>query len=476
MADEIRFRWKNLRGFEDTGWVPGRRLNIIIGPNNSGKSSFLAPLLLLKQTWNSPDPSIALSLHGDMINAGSFRDLVTDHDVTKTLEFQIDFLEQHESALPLGASPPSRIELAFAEGPGPTKFPVLQRFRSIDRQGRVLLDRKLGTRGYGLAGFERVANAMASNHLEGMKRPFRDQTSDRLVKNDIPINFMFDGDSIVRRVFAQPDHNSGDTGSADLVLGIELSKFASAYLSIAQFHRHLFEAHMLNGLSYIGPLRQRAKRAYEVLQEIPTSVGHGGERTAELIYHHQNDSVTKRIDYWMEQFGFSGRLRCMALTDSLFTLSFCERGRSETNIADCGFGISQVLPLVVSGVTAWPGSFLIAEQPEIHLNPKLQGTLADLFVDFANSGRSVFVETHSEHLLLRLRWLIAEGRIDPDDVALLYVEKEGGRGTIREVTIKDNGGIDRDQWPAGFFEDSMSSALGLASAQSRARSSASTSP
>ena len=139
------------------------------------------------------------------------------------------------------------------------------------------------------------------------------------------------------------------------------------------------------------------------------------------------------------------------------------------NFADTGFGLSQVLPLIVQGLYDPADGLIIAEQPEIHLNPKLQGKLADLFVYMANSGKGVIVETHSEHLLLRLRRLIAEKKINTENVAIYFIEKEDDISTAKMIPIKDNGHIDPNLWPKGFFEDSLHEAFQLATIQSRSK-------
>ena len=96
------------------------------------------------------------------------------------------------------------------------------------------------------------------------------------------------------------------------------------------------------------------------------------------------------------------------------------------------------------------------------MNPSQQARLADLFASFADRDRNLIIETHSEHLLLRLRRLIAEGILPSKDVALYYVEKEGSESTLKEVPIQANGHIEPDYWPRGFFEDGMKEALDLA--------------
>jgi predicted ATPase len=182
-------------------------------------------------------------------------------------------------------------------------------------------------------------------------------------------------------------------------------------------------------------------------------------------------SLDPKLNAWVRRFDFGRALEVKPLSDDLFSLELVGtrngKGRDKTNLADVGFGGSQVLPLVVQALTAPKESLMIAEQPEIHLNPRLQGVLADLFVDMAKQDRRVIVETHSEHLLLRLRTLVARGVIPPSDVALYFVEKRDGKSTVREIPITTKGHIEPDRWPVGFFEDGLKESLALATQQAK---------
>ena len=95
----------------------------------------------------------------------------------------------------------------------------------------------------------------------------------------------------------------------------------------------------------------------------------------------------------------------------LFQLGGPKRNEAVT-IADVGFGVSQLLPILVLGLRAENSSLLLLEQPEIHLHPRLQANLADFLLTLADQGQRIIVETHSDHFINRLRRRIAE---DPTD-------------------------------------------------------------
>jgi predicted ATPase len=128
-----------------------------------------------------------------------------------------------------------------------------------------------------------------------------------------------------------------------------------------------------------------------------------------------------------------------------------------------GIGISQVVPVVVTALARGIGIVSI-EQPELHLHPKLQAELGDLFIEGAclGSGHITLLETHSELIPLRLMRRIresSEGRlktdqrnITSDDVAIYYIETYRGATVVKHLELSENGQL-LDPWPNGFFEE-----------------------
>jgi predicted ATPase len=147
---------------------------------------------------------------------------------------------------------------------------------------------------------------------------------------------------------------------------------------------------------------------------------------------------------------------------------------------DLGLGISQVLPILIA-TSSLNGTQIIIEQPELHLHPKAQCELADIFIenchestnkscnfeetsiDFSLASNNFIIETHSEHLLLRIMKRMretAEGRLEdqslrltPNDVCLLYVDSHKGKTFMRELRLDVDGSL-LSRWPNGFFEES----------------------
>jgi len=142
---------------------------------------------------------------------------------------------------------------------------------------------------------------------------------------------------------------------------------------------------------------------------------------------------------------------------------------------DLGFGINQVLPVLVAAamqlgppLKGLTSRIVAIEQPELHLHPAMQAELGDVFIESALGERknTFLLETHSEHLILRIMRRIRETHLGklpkeknlppvrPSDVAVLYVEKEGPRSIVREFPLNERGELVK-AWPGGFFEEGL---------------------
>jgi predicted ATPase len=149
------------------------------------------------------------------------------------------------------------------------------------------------------------------------------------------------------------------------------------------------------------------------------------------------------------------KLRELVLTD--------RRTNTVVSHRDVGIGVSQVLPVLVAAYGASKKT-LAMEQPEIHLHPALQAELADVFIASAlGEQKNVFIlETHSEHLILRVLRRIRETAenelpqgmlpVRPENVAVLYITPTKEGSTVTEIPVRADGEF-ASQWPQGFFEE-----------------------
>ena len=223
----------------------------------------------------------------------------------------------------------------------------------------------------------------------------------------------------------------------------------------------------LSSISYLGPVIDNPARYYRDLGVRRASVGTRGEHTYGIL----SDSPTLRADVnrWFKRFGISYELQSPQRTGNVLTgvITSVPLKDTRTNTivtpVDVGFGISQVLPMIVEGLTS-VSSIICIEQPEIHIHPRLQAELAELVIETSQEGtgrrgssKQWIIETHSELLILRLQRRIREGRINASDVSVIYVDpnEESVEGSSIKILELDENGDFIYEWPDGFFEESF---------------------
>ena len=140
------------------------------------------------------------------------------------------------------------------------------------------------------------------------------------------------------------------------------------------------------------------------------------------------------------------------------------RANLPVRTSDVGVGISQLLPVVVAVLDPDRPGITAIEQPELHVHPRLQVELGDLFAEGAAGGNVFLIETHSEHLLLRIMRRVRETSVGtlpegvpevrPEDVNVLFVEQDGAETLIREMPLNERGELVK-AWPGGFFEEDL---------------------
>ena len=156
------------------------------------------------------------------------------------------------------------------------------------------------------------------------------------------------------------------------------------------------------------------------------------------------------------------------MTPRHFEICLVSNDNTKHNICDVGFGCSQVLPVLVSGLSLFSpqnpseNRVLVIQEPEIHLHPDAQAAMGSFFASLVHSGGQVFIETHSDNLVLRLARHVAMGDLSPSDVAIFFITDEGDK-RVTEIELTASGGFEPD-WPNGFFPQRQTESLLLARA------------
>lgn len=449
--ERLTLEWTGFRGFRSRTSLSLPKLTMLIGRNNVGKSSAYAPLLLLKQTLTARDPRTALLGRGPLVDVGPFADYVSHHDPEDVVTFRVS-LDPSKVERVRTARAPAAIETSFRSANGSDAF--VSRQRVEDAAGDALIAR---SRKEPDGPFTFTSPLLPTASATG--RPYREITAVRKAfREEQPQGFLFNS---YGGLFL-PQSVREDPQRWEAVR----DWYNAAYrVYDAQTAANLALLDLLHSISYLGPLRSLPQRTYRLGAEPPSEVGVSGEHAPELLFRHSDDSDAAEVNTWLERLGY-GRLRFDSVGHEYFQSQLVTASGLVVNLADTGVGLSQVIPLLVQGSVSEPGSMVISQQPEIHLNPAQQSIVTDFLIDRANSGVRVLVETHSEHMLMRLRRRIAEGDLAADDVAVYYVEASDAGTTLRDVPVGDLGEIARQDWPQGFFEDQLEEAFALAAAQS----------
>lgn len=218
---------------------------------------------------------------------------------------------------------------------------------------------------------------------------------------------------------------------------------------------------------YLGPLREAPHVLYDPGPS-KRDLGVAGEYSAAVLHAQASTPIVMptpdgrperrllgdALDFWLREIGLVESARSKDEGRMGIGLSVTPKGIDrEVDLTSVGVGVSQVLPVILLCLLAEPGTLVILEQPELHLHPKLQQDLADFLLACTRAGRQLVIETHSEHLVNRLRYRIAQDETDEthDLIQLVFAENDGGITSYREPEINAYGGLGED-WPAGFLD------------------------
>lgn len=436
MYDYLRIR--HFKSWEDTKNIRLGKLTGIFGTNSSGKTSLLQFLLMLKQTAESQDRSRVLHTGSkdNYVDLGTLADVIHGHELPGTLGFELGW--QPEEA-------PEIRNTLLETGQ------VVARAERLTFEAEILAEEKA-------VRVERFAYRFGG-YTFGMERV--GEPKYRAVEYKL-IHEGYDASRTTGRGWQLPAP----------VKSYGFPDAATAYYQNVGFLLDLalaFETQMHQTL-YLGPLREYPGREYTWAGERPQDVGPRGELAVAALLASREEgptiqpkirarlrTVEEHVAWWLRELGIihAFQLRRIAEGRKLYEVRVKTTKESPwVLITDVGFGVSQVLPVLVLCFYAPEGSTLIFEQPEIHLHPRVQAGLADVFLDaIKRRGVQIVLESHSEHLLLRLQRRIAEEEVSNDDLALYFVEPRAGASTIRPLDIDMFGTI--RNWPDNFFGDEL---------------------
>lgn len=467
--------FSSLKGFNERQAIELRDLNLIYGANSSGKSSLFQALLLLQQSTRRAYGAErgVLEFRGRLIDLGGFRTFVHRHETDRmfTVEFSLSDANADPRWTTNFFATNLTFKLTFGLASKDASDPDVLGF-SIRDEDEVHFAWDAG------AGALRLADASSSATL--VERWVTDLAGRREGSQRIPIPT--EADRRWLRAWARkqpctltgwvPVWSPGEIGrgkkgrpyggSLDSPRARLLQRFVYDWYNWAsEFSYDLYR--LLEDMVYVGPLREFPRR---VVTEASEAVGLGvrGER---LVLHlARNPGLVAQVNETFKQLDIGYQLtveelRAEGAEDALGDVAIAVLRDTATGVsvspADVGFGLSQILPVVVQ-LVGNTSSLILVEQPEIHLHPKMQSRLADVLIaSSVQNHNRILVETHSEHLLMRAQRRLRERTVEGWDASKLgvtYVAAVEGGSTVQDLKVGEDGRL-LDPWPDGFFDERL---------------------
>ena len=517
-------RITNFRSFVDTGHIELKPITVLVGRNSSGKSSALRVLPLIKQSVGAETKEPVLWFGG--VDFGSFDQAFSRFaNEGEGIGFEFSFE---------GLSKPIDEMLISEFGESFFIRPSSQETLLLDESIQVFLSQGLSAypRGVGACSLScRIGADVLELRIEesGFVTGIRFNTLSladvgsvsavvdkrgffpRFMDNEKPTTAQRqqarrDGPfftALFRDLDAIFHHKAKDAGKREVARKLKfgsselfrehlLKVFVSTTGRIASLSESSFERlrglvllrmlpeltrrasqHLLKfcqGVRYIEPVRARALRYYRYQELAIDEIASDGSNVP-MFLHSLTERERRDLQDWLSKsLGFA--VRAERSGDGHIQLLVDEANAgSPINLADTGFGYSQILPIALQlwktkrskmtpqeRLVRLDTNTMAIEQPELHLHPQMQALLADVFSLSINSATKtglqlrLVLETHSEHLINRIGELIESGKINYDDVAVYVFERKdmGSPTSVRRANFS-SGGFLQDPWPVGFF-------------------------
>ena len=416
--------FKSIHETREFSFLP---LTMLTGINSSGKTSLIQSLLLLKQTLESETKEV-LRLDGKFISTENEYDLVNGKSETDQFGFIIE----------LGAD-----DLKFLKGYETAniswlKYAVVFHINSGIYVRNIELD--VNHRGHHV-GFT-IDHSKDDRSGQGYMitpRHMKIRRGNEEISFDHPFLISF---SNFFPLFA-----IRFDGEDDNPLTLRLPLIDDIKSLLTSFFSNVF---------YVGPLRVKPEPVISYSNSSFKDVGIDGLYTRFVLHNLRDEKVNDRETLleatrrWIcNEFNMADSLEIIKDGTNSYRVVLKNNGL-EVDLCHMGLGVSQVLPIIVQGLLVPEGGMLIIDSPEVHMHPSIQAGLVDFFIELSHRGRKVLIETHSDHMITRLRRRVAEG-LDPKIVNLCFVTCTKSGSTYETLSI-DEQGVFYGGLPEGFMD------------------------
>ena len=447
----------NYKSFKHETTIDVKSLTLLCGVNSSGKSSIMKSLLMLKQSFQNHNNRGEITYNDKYVNNGDFNSIAfnTSEPVVLSDDFLImsdsfrdrDIYKELYRTLTGDNVKTQQLmrKNAYRNNPFEISFTIEIKNKRINKYSIVIT--------YPLLSCPIIVTMNRDKERESIfyvniKNLVINNTSYSSINNET-INTVcyFEGISVTNMYANDPPKN--------VDIQPILSFIISLLKSISTQYQYSIE--------HIAPLRNSPSRLY-IANSSYSTVGISGENAIQLLNEMENESALNFLAPQSDILEFNkSKHPIKAIVESW--LNYIEMGNydikideeiirmyiGKQSIADVGFGVSQILPIIVEGAIMKQYQTLLLEQPEIHLHPKAQMKIADYLLSLAVCKKNVIVETHSDHIINRIVRRCLENPELIDMISILFLSKDkDGITRIEPIHIDEHLGIDRA--PLDFFD------------------------
>ena len=419
----------NVRCFEGQHKFNIRPLTFLVGENNTGKSTVLGCLQVIGDYLKLGSFEKRLDFNCAPYEMGSFNDIArkpnSSTSESDTFELGFDFLAENGEEFKLlfqmherenGSEPiMNTIRLVFEDGEIHWKVVLIQKFGPPD-------------------GVEIDISEKNNRKIFEIKVPVYTIPSLDIFLADLT----WDDTSAGLRGFTQSKEY------IETVLSRIMIEDKMEYShNDRSLRTRLFPKNQPFTFNSFAPIRSNRKRTYDPIAEDEDS--EGNSTPALLVNMFRSDHGRwKKIKKKLEEFGKKSGLFdeidvrdfSKAVSDP-FQLQFKNLEGQMVNLVDIGYGVSQILPILVRVFDSWSTKFLL-QQPELCLHPRAQAELISLLISlYKGYSHSYVIETHSDAMINRARIEIMQGKLSPEDVSLIYFESGKNGVVVHNIEFDD---------------------------------------
>lgn len=391
-------------------------LTILAGANSSGKSSFMQPLLLIKQTIESNFDTGALVLDGANARLSDSSDALSRNGLRRSRTFSISLENKGSSS-----------SATFKRSPTVGLVVDTVSIKDKDIPGGLTITEKTS--------HDEIA-AQIPNDGNPIAKLFQDKKLNAQWK------------IIRKKCFLNVEYGTRDGVLSSIKIGIAPSAMIEG---------------LVKNIIHVPGLRGNPERSYRLAAASGIYPGSFESYVASIISNWREGSkISKSFEQLvadLNALGLASNIETTRINDTRVEVRVSRHkgavNNDCVNIADVGFGVSQTLPVLVALITASGKQVVYIEQPELHLHPRAQLKLAEIINRAVQRGVRVVIETHSSILIRGIQTLVAKGLLDKKLLSFNWFTQDSrsGKSKVDQAVIDDNGAF--GPWPADFDEVSM---------------------